>query len=126
LAEERKGPHGKKKRCCNNIFNALPFGIEKTKTRKCRRMVKLDFSFPKLILLGIHSKNHYIHFLAHGHSSWSTFGLHLMRDPKTLSIDLLSNRTMKVGPWKKAIFQGLTSWSMVYTGSKVDSWTHKI
>jgi hypothetical protein len=115
-----------KKCCCNNIFNALLFGVEKMKTRKDKRMVKVDFSFSKLILLGICSKNDYIHFLAHGHSSWSTFSLHLMKDPKTLSIDLLSNRTMKVGPWKKTIFQGLTSWSMVYTGSKVDSWTHKI
>ena len=28
--------------------------------------------------------NQHFHFLTHGHSSWSTFGLYLVKGPKTL------------------------------------------
>ena len=46
-------------------------------------MLKLDFfEFP---FLDIYSKNQHIPFLVHGHSSWSTFGLHLVRGPKAMS-----------------------------------------
>jgi hypothetical protein len=47
----------------------------------------------------IYILNQHIHFLVHGHSSWSTFDLHLVKVLKTLYIDLLRNQTMKVGPW---------------------------
>ena len=40
--------------------------------------------FFKLPFLDICYKNQHIHILVHGHSSWSTFGLHLVRGPKAL------------------------------------------
>ena len=34
-----------------------------------------------------HNKNNqHIHFFMHGHSSWSTFGLHLVRGPKAINL----------------------------------------
>ena len=43
--------------------------------------------FSKLPFLGIYYKIQHIHFLVHGHTSWSTFDLHLVRGPKALWID---------------------------------------
>ena len=50
--------------------------------------------------------NQYVHFWVHGHSSWSTFGLHLVKDPKAFYFDFLRVLTMEVGPLTKAIFHG--------------------
>ena len=44
----------------------------------------------------------------HDHSSWSTFGLHVVRDPKAWWFQ-------GIKPWKIATFHGLTSWSMAPT-----------
>ena len=59
----------------------------------------------------IYLKNQHIHFLVHDHSSWSTFGLHLVRCPKALQIDFLFKKLDCVkmpssmirlhGPWRK-------------------------
>ena len=61
---------------------------EKMKTREDKRMVKLDFSFlfsqNCLFWAYIKNNNQHIHFLVHGHPSWSTVGVHLVRGPKTL------------------------------------------
>ena len=65
--------------------------------------ILFDFSF-KTPLFGHKLKSPYIHLLLHGHSSWSTFGLHLVRGPMALWFHLKRTR-----PWKKAIFHGLTS-----------------
>ena len=54
------------------------------KTREDKRMVKLEFFSFKTTLLGHVSKSKHIHFLVHGHSSWSTFDLHLVRGSKAL------------------------------------------
>jgi hypothetical protein len=35
----------------------------------------------------------------HGHSSWSTFGLHLVKGPWTMKTNILVTRTMEVVPW---------------------------
>ena len=53
-------------------------------TREDKRMVKLEFFFKTTLFGHILQKNQHIHFLVHGHSSWSTFGLHLVRGPKAL------------------------------------------
>ena len=62
-------------------------------------------------------KNQHIHILVHGHSSRSTFGLHLVRGPRLSKLIF-----QEVGPWKldhelrplkKALVHGLTSWSIV-------------
>jgi hypothetical protein len=38
----------------------------------------------------------------HGHSSWSTFGLHLvMKGPWTMKTNILVTRTMEVVPWSR-------------------------
>ena len=34
-------------------------------------------------------KKQHIHFLVHGHFSWSTFGLHLVKGPKALKVCFL-------------------------------------
>ena len=50
------------------------------------RMVKKNLFFlnSKLSFLDIYLNNQHIHFLVHGHSSWSMVGLHLVRGPKAL------------------------------------------
>jgi hypothetical protein len=73
--------------------------------------------------MGIYQKNQHIRFLVHGHSSWFTFGLHLVRGAKSLDIDFLEKLdheswTMKSddrkrpstmirlhGPWCKPTFR---------------------
>ena len=40
--------------------------------------------FFKTAFWDIYYKNQHNPFLMHGHSSWSTFDLHLVRDPKAL------------------------------------------
>ena len=77
-------------------------------------MAKLQLIFlSKLSFLDILNKNHHIHFLVHGHSSWFTFGLH----QRLCKSDFQETRPWKVdhevGQWKKANFHGPTSWSMV-------------
>jgi hypothetical protein len=37
---------------------------------------------PKTALFGHTLKKQHIHFLMHGHFSWSVFGLHLVKGPK--------------------------------------------
>ena len=55
------------------------------KTREDKRMVKLGLFFQKLSFLDkeVKKKNQHIHFWVHGCSSWSTFGLHLLRGHKS-------------------------------------------
>ena len=68
------------------IFLFKKGGEEKMKTRKDKRMVKLYFIlfFQNFLIWAYIFLNQHIHFLVHGHSAWSTFGLHLVRGPKTL------------------------------------------
>ena len=40
--------------------------------------------FQNCLFWTYNKKNQHIHFLMHGHSSWSTFGIHLVRGPKAL------------------------------------------
>ena len=40
--------------------------------------------FYKIFIFGHIYINQHNHFLVHCHSSWSTFGLHLVKGPKTL------------------------------------------
>ena len=48
------------------------------------------FNFFKTAFFGhILKKKQHIHFWVHGHCSWSTFGLHLVKGPKALYIVLL-------------------------------------
>ena len=69
------------------------FREEKMETREDKRMVELDFflfqNCPFWTYIMKEKKNPHIHFLVHSHSSWYKFGLHLVRDPKALWIDLL-------------------------------------
>ena len=54
------------------------------KTREDKRMVKLDFFSFKISFIGHIIIKLVYSLLMHGHSSWSTFGLHLVRGPKAL------------------------------------------
>ena len=58
------------------------------KTREDKRMVQLEI-FSRLAFLGIFGKKPNTFALGHGHSSWSTFTVHLVRGPKALQIDFL-------------------------------------
>ena len=92
-------------------------GEEKTKTRedKQKKMIKLQF-FSKLPFLdNYNKKTSTFNFLVHGHSSWSTTGLRLVRGPKALSIDFLRNQIMNVRRSKQTIetntiIYDMTSW----------------
>ena len=70
-----------------NIF--FGGGEEKMKTseEKAREYSNLIFFFKTTIFGHILKKISTFIFLVHGHSSWSTFGLHLVRGPKALQID---------------------------------------
>ena len=71
-------------KCCYNKILMSFFGGREDEDKRRDRMVKLDFfsfqSCPFETIL----KNQHILFSVHGHTSWSTFGLHLLRGPKTL------------------------------------------
>ena len=56
------------------------------KIREDKKMVNLVFSFlfKNTFFENKLEKNQHIHFLVHGHSSWSTFDLYLVRAPKAL------------------------------------------
>ena len=56
-------------------------------------------------------KIQHIHFLVQGHSSWSTFGLHLVRGPRLSKLFFLWSRTMEVGRWTQTIDKGHLPWS---------------
>ena len=66
------------------IFFFKFWGKRSWRQEKTRlRMVKHYFIlFPKLHFFGHISKNKHIHFLVHGHFSWSTFDLHLVGGAK--------------------------------------------
>ena len=108
IEKGRQGP--RVERWCHGFFIMNFFGEEKRKTREDKRMVKFDF-FAKTILLG-HILRNSAHILSvHGHSSWSTFGLDLVRDSKALSIDFLRNQTMNCRPSSRTMKKGHLPWS---------------
>ena len=76
---------------------------EKVTIREDQEWSNSFFFSSKLPFLDMDSKTQHIHFLVHGHSSWSTFGLHLVRGPKALQIDFLRNQTLEVGPWSQTM-----------------------
>ena len=60
-------------------------GEIETNTREDMRMVKLESFFQKRSFWAyIKPKKKRIHYVVHGYSSQSTFGLHLARDQKAL------------------------------------------
>jgi hypothetical protein len=84
------------------------------KMREAKRLVRLKFLFKTVNFGQIFKNNQHIHFLVHGHSTWSTLGLHLVRGPRLCKLVFSRDRTMEVGPssptMEKAIFHGWTSW----------------
>ena len=52
-------------------------------TREDKRMVKLEKKFETVLFGYVFKKLAHL-FLVHGHSSWFTFSLHLVKGPKTL------------------------------------------
>ena len=88
----KKQGHMAEKYC----HNKKKIGEEKTKTREDKQK-KNDQTpiFSKLPFLdNYNKKTSTFNFLVHGHSSWSTTGLRLVRGPKALSIDFLRNQIM--------------------------------
>jgi hypothetical protein len=85
------GPMAKK--CCYNKILTVSFGGPggeggKDEDKRRQENDQTWFFCPKLPFLDIYLKKQHIHFLMHGHSSWSTFGLNLVRGPKALWIYL--------------------------------------
>ena len=50
------------------------------------------------------------HLLVHDYPSWSTFGLHLVRGPKTSYIEVFNNQTIEVRPWSRRMEKSHLSW----------------
>jgi hypothetical protein len=106
FGRKRQGPHGREMLLKWN-FNGIYFGEEKMKTKEDKRMVKLAFFqnchfwTRPLYPLESPSKKLRIHFLVHGGSSWSTFGLHLVRAHRLCQLIFSKNRIMKSDHEKK-------------------------
>ena len=79
-----------KKWCYNNNNKLNEFFLGKRRWRQEKTWERSNFFLlSKLPFLNIYQKkNQHIHFWVHGHSSWSTFGSHLVWGPKTLYIDI--------------------------------------
>ena len=75
---KRQGPIADKYYC--NGFWMNYFWEEKMKTKEDKNNGQTF----KIALFELIWKKKHIHFLVRGHSSWSTFGLHLVRSPKAL------------------------------------------
>ena len=101
LVGKRQGPVIEK--CClNNVLMICLFcggGIEDEDTWRQKNDQTWFFIPSHLPFEGIFFLNQHIHFFVHGHSSWSTFTLHLVRGPNDFIIWILRNHTMEVGPW---------------------------
>ena len=73
-----------------------------------RKKDKIEENFQNWPFWTYIKKNQHIHFLVHGHFSWSTFGLHLIKGPETLRMQFLEIEPWKcyheVWPWKKALW----------------------
>jgi hypothetical protein len=91
------------------LYNEFFWGREE-KDKRRQENGQIWF-FAKTILLG-HILRNSAHILSvHGHSSWSTFGLDLVRDSKALSIDFLRNQTMNCRPSSRTMKKGHLPWS---------------
>ena len=83
-SERKRQGHMIEKYCYNKILMNVFFGgredEDKIRPNKWSNLNYFqNFPFWTYIL-----KSHHIRFLVHGHSSWSTFSLHLVRGPKAL------------------------------------------
>jgi hypothetical protein len=58
-----------------------------------KRIFQLDFLFQNCHFWAYIKKNSTFTFWVHGHSSWSTFSLHLVRGSKALRIDFLFRKS---------------------------------
>ena len=68
----------------NLIYFILLFlSEEKRKQEKTKYWSNFNFFTSALFGHMLKEKNQHIHFLVYCHSSWSTFGLHVVRGPKT-------------------------------------------
>ena len=63
-------------------------GKREDEDKRRQEMMKLELFFKTILSEHILKKikNQHIHFWVHDHSSWSTIGLHLVRDPKAFLI----------------------------------------
>ena len=83
FVEKKQGPMAKKIMLL--WFLMFFYWGENMKANSTRKKWSNIIFTLKTTLLGhIFKINQHIHFLVHGHSSWSTFGLHLVRNPNTL------------------------------------------
>ena len=97
------------RRFASHVLTHLTKSEGKWSPREDKKTVKLTLFFQNCLFFGIYQKkiNTFV-FLVHGHSSWSIFGLHLVRGPKALCIGIFNRLN-----GREAIFHRPTSWSMV-------------
>ena len=69
------------RRFASHVFDTFNKKWRQVKPKKDNIMVKLDLFFWIVFLGHVSKKNQHIHFMVHGHSSWSTFGLHPVKGP---------------------------------------------
>ena len=69
------------------------------------------FFFSNLPFFSIYHENKLIHFLVHGHSSWSTFGLHFNEGPIGFKIWFFKKSDHASGPWNPTMKKDHLPWS---------------
>ena len=104
------------RRFASHIFDTFNKKWRQVKPKRRQENGQTWIFFKTTFFGHVLKKNHHIHFLVHGHSSWSTFGLQLVRGPRLSNLSFLRSRTMKVGPWYRTIEKNPLPWSdfMVY------------
>ena len=94
-------------KCCFNIliflFRRMFFIVtrnegKKKKERKSNMKNKKKKKFKTALFWTFKKKNQHIHFLVHGHFSWSMFDLRLVKGPRTLRMHFFGDRTVEVLP----------------------------
>ena len=93
-SRKKQGPIAEKCFCNKFLMKFYQGGEDEDKRRQEKGQTWIYF-FTKLSFLDIYFLNQHIHFLVHDHSTYSTFSLHLVRGPKTLSIEFFE----KIRPW---------------------------
>ena len=83
FGRKRQGPMAKKLLLSKKFNDFFLRGKRRWIQEKTKYSSNSTFFFFKTALFGqILNKNQHMYFLVHSHSSWSTFGLHLVRGPK--------------------------------------------
>ena len=106
------------------IFQTFFIVMRKDGKKKRRRSNLKGISKTTLFDIYLKKKSTHPLYDAHGHFSWSTLGLHLVRGPKALEMHLKKNRTFKMLPWNVTMETCPLTWDnlMVHDVNKPSIW----